>query len=339
MREHLLDQHAFLTFVDCFHTLRDPGLKADRRARADDSFDILGKAGTAVAGARAEVVATDPGIAADAPAHRLDVGAQPLGQARQFIHQADPGRQHDVGGVLGEFGGAHVHVQDLVAVAIKWRKKPFQHLSGVHALAADNDAIRLHEVADGGAFPLELGVRGDVEVDVGIPRCQHFADLLPHLVRRTHRHRRLVDDDFRRFQKTADVLRHREHMAQIRRAGRVRRRAHRDEEHFAVADAQLRIRRETKPPATCIAVDHPFEIRLEHRHPARPQGRDLVRVDIHAQDGVAHLREAGARDQAYVSGPEHRDIQDSIPPLRAHPSMDKLARLSHEQEGKPCLLY
>ena len=77
----------------------------------------------------------------------------------------------------------------LVVVAIERRIQAFQDFPGMCPPAADDDAIRFHEVVDGGAFLQKLGIRGDIEVDIGAPGCQHRADTLPNQVGRAHGNR------------------------------------------------------------------------------------------------------------------------------------------------------
>jgi hypothetical protein len=45
----------------------------------------------------------DAGIGTDAAPYLLDIRPHPLRQTRQFIHQRNPGGEHDIGRIFGEF--------------------------------------------------------------------------------------------------------------------------------------------------------------------------------------------------------------------------------------------
>ena len=74
-----------------------------------------------------------------------------------------------VGGVLGEFGGAHVHDDQALVVALEGRVELAHELDGALVVGADDDAVRAHEVVDGGAFLEEFRVGDDGE------RCRRRA--------------------------------------------------------------------------------------------------------------------------------------------------------------------
>jgi len=52
---------------------------------------------------------------------------------------------------------------------------------------------------------------------------------------------------------------------------------------------------------------------LIDRRPARFQHGDLVIVLVHADDFIAALRQARARDQADIAGSYDRDFHDGVP--------------------------
>ncbi len=106
----------------------------------------------------------------------------------EFVHERDARSEHRVGGVLGEFRRANVHVERALVVAVERRIKPLHLLAGALAggvlVAADHDAVRPREVLHGRAFLEELGVRHDREACAARrarARCGSITPFTPHL--------------------------------------------------------------------------------------------------------------------------------------------------------------
>ena len=97
-------------------------------------------------------MAADAAIRADADTDIFDIGADLFTDIGDLVHEGDLGGQHAVGGVFGHFGAANAHDDHFVAAAGKGGVKSFQQLSGADVVGADDDAVGLHEVADGIAF-------------------------------------------------------------------------------------------------------------------------------------------------------------------------------------------
>ena len=76
-----------------------------------------------------------------------------------------------VGGVLGELGRAHVHDEQPLVIALERRIQRAHQLGRALVVAADDDAVRAHEVLDRRAFLEELGVGDDAEGDVDAARA------------------------------------------------------------------------------------------------------------------------------------------------------------------------
>jgi hypothetical protein len=122
-----------------------------------------------------------------------------------------------------------------------------------------------------------------------------------------HRHRRLVDHDGRAGDVVADRARHREHVPQVGAAVLVGRRAHRDEHHLAVGDAGRGVGGEVQAPGAVVADHQRLEPGLVDRDHALREAVDLRLVDVDADDVVADLRQARARDEADVARAEDGD--------------------------------
>ncbi len=105
----------------------------------------------------------------------------------------------------------------------------------------------------------------------------------------------------------ADGARDGEHVAQVGRAVLIWRGADGDDLEQAVLHALRRIRGEFEAPGVGIALDERIEPGLVDGHLALVQALDLAGVDIDADDVIARLGEAGARDEAHVAGAEDGD--------------------------------
>ncbi|OIQ64225.1 hypothetical protein GALL_542250 [mine drainage metagenome] len=154
----LLQQDAFLRIVGVLHRSQHLHRLADILGGADQRLHILGEAGAAVAAAGIKEIVADARIGADADAHLLDVGTEPVGQVGQFVHERDAGGQHAVGCVLGKLCALDIHDDDTVVVAVERRIDVAHQLLGAGVLAADDDAVRPHEIFDCRAFLEEFRV-------------------------------------------------------------------------------------------------------------------------------------------------------------------------------------
>ncbi len=97
-------------------------------------------------------------------------------------------------------------------------------------------------------------------------------------------------------------------MLQIGRAVFVRRRADGDELQRAVRNARLDVGREAQPAGTLVLANHRLESRLEDRHAARVELRDLGGIEIEAQHVVADFGQTGAGDETHIAGADDGDF-------------------------------
>ena len=102
-----------------------------------------------------------------------------------------------------------------------------------------------------------------------------------------------------------DGARHREHVAQVRRAVLARGGAHGDQVKQPVLDGPRRIGRELDAAGFRIALDQGFKARLVNRHLAAIQALDLGRIHVHADHVIAGVRQAGAGDETHIAGAEN----------------------------------
>ena len=182
----------------------------------DQGLDVLGEAGAAVAAARIEEVVADARVGADALADHFDIGAEHLGEVGQFVHEADAGGQHGVGGILGEFGALDVGDDQAFAVTLKRRIERAHQVDGLVVLGTDDDAVGTHEVLDGGAFLEEFRVGNDAVGDVDRALVQFVGNGRLHLGGSANRHRALVHHNLVVGHQAADVAGGGEDVLQIR---------------------------------------------------------------------------------------------------------------------------
>ena len=116
----------------------------------------------------------------------FDVRAQALRQVGKLVHEGDARRQHGIGGILGQFGRAHVHDDHALVAALERRVQVAHDLGGALVVAAYHDAVGAHEILDRGAFLEEFRVGHHAVVDVGAALFQLLGNGGAHFVGRAH---------------------------------------------------------------------------------------------------------------------------------------------------------
>jgi acyl carrier protein len=252
-----------------------------------------------------EEVVADARVRADAAPHHLDVGAELLGQVGQLVHEADPGGEHRVGGVLGELGAAHVGDDQALAVALEGRVERAHQQDGLVVVGAHDDAVGLHEVLDRRAFLQEFGV-GDHAVGRGrASLAQLVGDRLADPVGGADGHGALVDHHLVVGHAAADVAGGGQHVLHVGRAVLVGGRAHGDELHGAVLHRAVDVGGELQPAGGDVALHHGLQAGFVDGDAAAFQDPDLFRVHVQAEHMVADFRQAGAAHEAHVPGSDH----------------------------------
>src|SRR5690606_6990063 len=260
-------EEGLLLLVARFHRPQHPRIEVDHFRGADQSLDVLGEAGAAVAGAGVDEVIADTRIRPNALAYHLDISAEQLGQVGHFVHEADLGRQDAVGGVLGPLGSRHSHDDDLFVNAVERRVELAHHLLGFAAVGPDDDAVRPHAVRHGGAFLEKLGVGHYVEGQLRVAALgQDGFDRRADLAGRAHRHGRPVDDDAVPVHVLGDGGGDRQHILQVGGAILVRGRANGDELDTAVAYTGRRVGGELQPASGVVVAHQVFQARFIDRN-------------------------------------------------------------------------
>ena len=102
-----------------------------------------------------------------------------------------------------------------------------------------------------------------------------------------------------------------QHVLQVRVAALALGGAHGDEDHLGGRHRLARsVVKESRLSRTLLA-DELLQARLVDGHLARLQRADLPLVDVHADDVVARVREAGARDEADVARSDDGDAHET----------------------------
>ena len=77
---------------------------------------------------------------------------------------------------------------------------------------------------------------------------------------------------------------------------------------MAVRNCGVDIRGERQSPGGDIAGDHRLEPGLVDRYLAAVQHLDLARIEIKAEDIVAHFGKTGSGNEADIACPDHRNL-------------------------------
>ena len=127
-----------------------------------------------------------PVVESDAFGDALDVGANELAHVRDLVDEGDARHQKRVRGKLDHLGRVDVGANDR---GIDSRMQRLDCVSIGLVARANDDAVGLHEIADGSALGGELGIRDIADVREPTP-----VEGRPHLLACTHGHGRLHDD-------------------------------------------------------------------------------------------------------------------------------------------------
>ena len=108
----------------------------------------------------------------------------------------------------------------------------------------------------------------------------------------------------------ADLGGHMVHIGEVARPVRHRRRAHTTENEQGVLHAFGQIGAECQPSFGGVAGDQRLQSGFEDVHLPGLELIDDLRVDIDADDVIAHFRQAGGGHEADVTGSDDADVQN-----------------------------
>ena len=232
----------------------------------------------------------DSRVESHSAGHLGHIGADALADVGDLVDERDLRRQERVRGELDHLGGGDVGDDALAAERGVERLKRSGGLL-VAGIGADDDAIGVHEVADGGALLEELGA-GDVR-EPGVLA----ADRRPGPGRDGALHHQRV------LALGGQLVDHRADPREVGVAGVGRRGVDAAEQELGAVEDLVHRRREREPLG--VTGDEVGEPRLVDRNVAGAQRLDLRLVDVHRDHGHAEIGEAGGGDEADPADPDH----------------------------------
>ncbi len=254
-----------------------------------------------------EEFSADAPVQADAARHVLHIAADLLAQIGHLVDEGDLGGEEGVGGVFDQLGAFAAGEQDRRLVQIERAVDLPHHLPRPVAVAADDDAVGPPEILDRRSLAQEFGVRGHVELRLGIA----VADDLLDLAAGADRHGRFGHHHGVAVERRGDLARRRIDIGEVGMAvAAAAGRAHRDEDGVGAGDRGTDIGLEFQPSGPDIGLDHLVEAGLVDRDLAAAQGSDLVGHLVDADHVMAEFRETGARNQADIPRADHCDAHN-----------------------------
>ena len=108
----------------------------------------------------------------------MNIGANLLGEVRDFIDERDLGREECVGCVFDQFSRATIGNHDRRRVQIERPIKLVHHLTGARIVGADHDAIRMLKVADSSTLAQKFWIGNNREFSAGPFGADYSLDLV-----------------------------------------------------------------------------------------------------------------------------------------------------------------
>ncbi len=305
-----VEKYGLLVFVDFFDSLEDAHLVAVLLGGLDEGLHVLGEAASAVAAAGVEELRADAGVAADALPHHVHVGAHEFAEVRDVVHEADAGREHGVRGVLDHLGTRDVGENHAEVVEHHRAVKAGHEFLGLFAFDADDDAVGLHEVRDGGAFLEEFRVAGHVERDLDAALVEFFLDGGLDFLGGADRDGGFRHENGVLLDVLAEGAGYCENVLQIGGAVFVRRRAHGAEDHLYVVEDAGEVGREAEAAFALVPQDHFIKARFVYGNFSFLERFDFRLVHIDACDVDAHFGKACTTNKPNVAGTDDSNIHN-----------------------------
>ena len=207
-----VEKDCLLVFIDFFNGLENAHLVAVLLGSLDEGLNVFREAASTVAAARVEELRTDTGVATDALADHVHVGAYEFAEVCDVVHEADAGCEHGVCGVLDHFGAWDIRENHAEVVEHHRAVEAGHEFLGLFAFDTHDNAVGFHEVCDGGAFLQEFRVAGHVERDVHATLVEFFLDGCLDLLGCADRDCRLGHEDGVLLDVLAERAGHSEHI-------------------------------------------------------------------------------------------------------------------------------
>ncbi len=305
---------AALFFVDADDFIEQAEVVAAFFGHGAKGEQIFWKTGAAIADAGIEKSRADARVGADAVADLLHVGADGFADGCDRVDEGNLHGEKCVRGVLDEFRtlgagddqarwtlravGAGNRVLAAVIPSAGERAIDLTHdLGSALVFDADDDAVGIKEVGDGGAFAQKFGIGGDVEgIRIGAIAQDDGADPLVGV----NRNGTFFDDDFIAVDCAGDFTRDRFDVGHIGVAAFGGRSANGDEDGFAGAGGRLQVGGKFDALAAMAGQQLGQKLFVD-RHVAGLQRLEPLLVDIDQHDLVPQIGKTGSRDKSNVS--------------------------------------
>ena len=303
-----VEKNCLLVFVDFFDSLQNAHLVAILFGGLDEGLHVLREAASTVATARVKELRTDAGIATDALSHHVHIGAYEFTEVCDVVHETDAGREHGVRGVLDHFCARDVRENHAEVVEHHRAVEAGHEFLRLFAFHANDNAVRLHEVRDGGAFLQEFWVAGHIEWNVHAALVEFFLDGRLDLLGGADRDCRLGHENGVLLDVLAKRAGHGEHILQVGGAVFVGRRTHSAEYHFDIVKNAGEVGREFETAFALVPENHFVKTRFVYRNFTFLERFNLGLVHINASHVDAHFGKACAADKSYISCSDNRNI-------------------------------
>jgi len=247
-------------------------------------------------------VRPDPVVLADPQAHLLDVRPNPLADVGHLVHKRNAGRQQAVRRVLDHLRRTAVDHKNRVALPHKRPVETLQLLGGPPDTGPDHHPVRLQKILHRRPLPQKLRVRhhGHLLPVLQASLLENRLDLLPG----ADRHGAFVDQDAPPGAAGGSGRKQVRHVggrlpdvAQVRRPLLPRRRRKGKNDHLRPFGPLGQIGRKPEPILRPDPLEVALQVRLVNRQLPGPEPGDLLLVDVHAANLVAHLRKTGPGDK------------------------------------------
>lgn len=304
----LVEQHRLLVFVDFFDGLENAHFVAVLFGGLDEGFHVFREAASTVAAARVEEFAADAGVATDALADHVHVGAHEFAEVCDVVHEADAGCEHGVCGVLDHLGARNVRENHAEVVEHHRAVEAGHEFFGLFAFHTHDNAVGLHEVRDGGSFLQKFRVAGHVERDVHATLVELFLDGGLDLLGGADRDCRLGHENGVLLDVLAERAGHGEHVLQVGGTVFVGGRTHGAEYHFDIVEDAREVGREVEAAFALVTEHHFVETRFVYGNFTFLERFNFSLVHIDACHIDAHFGKACAAHKAYITGSNNRNI-------------------------------
>src|SRR5205085_3401363 len=201
---------------------------------------VLREARAAVAGPRVQEEATYAIVHAHRARNIVHVAAYLVAEVRDLVDEGNLRRQKRVRGVLGQLRRLKRRDDHRSFYQVERAEEVAHDGDGRLVAAADDDAVRAHEVVNGRALAQELRVRDYAEVKLLLVLAYEPAQTLA----RADGDCGFGDDDLVAVHVAGDVARGLLDEAKVCRAVFLRRRAHGEEDDEALLDSRAYVRSE-----------------------------------------------------------------------------------------------